>query len=322
MSSDRLNRLYSAYFGSSPKAVTMDMPESLGSGHIAQVITKQGTVLSEWSFTYDKDIRACGKSSSNYVHFLFCMGEDIAWEATGIQHDICLSGGMSCVYCGQDRDERVCYQKGKEYIFQSLRVSTDYIKELLENYFEDESCAKYKTKLLTEVSKIQITPYMEHIFSEIKGFEQYRGGIAHLFLDSKVQELLAAYMNEVFEIDMRSHTVPRLLNSECEAIKNAKLIIDSQLAYAPNMEQLARLVGLSISKLGKGFSEMYGMPVHAYIIDRRLEKAACMLMAGEHTVTQIASMVGYNKPSNFSAAFKRKYGTLPKEYKKKNGFPN
>ena len=139
-------------------------------------------------------------------------------------------------------------------------------------------------------------------------------------MDSKVQELLAAYLNEVFEASRNRDTLSELAKSEREAIENAKLMIDSQLAYAPNVERLSRMVGLSTSKLCKGFSAVYGMPVHAYIIDRRLERAACMLMTGEYNVTQIASMVGYNKPSNFSAAFKRKFGILPKEYRAQNSF--
>lgn len=298
----------------------MDIPRSIGSGHIAQVITRNGAVLSEWSFRYDDEIYACGKTSSDYVQFLFCMGENAEWEITESKHAVVLPNGTSCVYCGQDKDEHICYLNGKDYAFRGLRVPTGYIKNLLVEYFEDGLRPMYEAKLFKEVSKIQITPYMEHIFSEINGFDQYSGGIAHLFLDSKVQELLAAYLNEVFEASRNRDTLSELVKSEREAIENAKLMIDSQLAYAPNVERLSRMAGLSTSKLCKGFSAVYGMPVHAYIIDRRLERAACMLMTGEYNVTQIASMVGYSKPSNFSAAFKRKFGILPKEYRVQNAF--
>jgi len=32
-------------------------------------------------------------------------------------------------------------------------------------------------------------------------------------------------------------------------------------------------------------------------------------------IGQIAVLVGYTKPSNFSAAFKKKYGVMPKDYR-------
>ena len=34
--------------------------------------------------------------------------------------------------------------------------------------------------------------------------------------------------------------------------------------------------------------------------------------------SQIATLVGYSKPSNFAAAFKKKYGVIPKNYKDEN----
>lgn len=72
---------------------------------------------------------------------------------------------------------------------------------------------------------------------------------------------------------------------------------------------------ISTSKLTKGFSSLFGTSVHAYIIDQRLEKAASLLLESNLNVSQVAMLVGYSKASNFAAAFKRKYGVNPKNYK-------
>ena len=78
-------------------------------------------------------------------------------------------------------------------------------------------------------------------------------------------------------------------------------------------------VNISVSKLTKGFnSSLFGTSVHAYIIDQRLEKAAGLLLESDLNVSQIAMLVGYSKPSNFAAAFKKKYGVIPKNYKDEN----
>ena len=50
---------------------------------------------------------------------------------------IFLPNGTSCVYCGQDKDEHICYRKGRDYAFRGLRIPTGYIKNLLDEYFED-----------------------------------------------------------------------------------------------------------------------------------------------------------------------------------------
>ena len=87
---------------------------------------------------------------------------------------------------------------------------------------------------------------------------------------------------------------------------------------APSCEELARKVNISTSKLSKGFSSLFGTSVHAYIIDQRLEKAASLLLESNLNVSQVAAFVGYSKPSNFAAAFKKKYGVIPKNYKTEN----
>lgn len=84
----------------------------------------------------------------------------------------------------------------------------------------------------------------------------------------------------------------------------AKRIIDSQLAFAPSCEELSHLVHLSTTKLTRGFSSFYGMPIHQYIIEQRLTQAAQLLLEGDRNVSEIAAIVGYGKPSNLAAAFK------------------
>ena len=103
--------------------------------------------------------------------------------------------------------------------------------------------------------------------------------------------------------------------SDRDSIIEAKRIIDGQLALAPSCEELAKQVNISTSKLTKGFSSLFGTSVHAYVIDQRLEKAASLLLESNLNVSQVAMLVGYSKASNFAAAFKRKYGVNPKNYK-------
>ena len=50
-----------------------------------------------------------------------------------------------------------------------------YFHKILNDYFEDSEIDAYEKKLLTGISKVNITPYMEHIFAEVKDFTQYRG---------------------------------------------------------------------------------------------------------------------------------------------------
>ena len=277
-----LNRLYSDYFGAAPKSVVMAMPGEIGKGQIAQVITKQGVVLSEWEMKYNTDVSVEGMSSEEYIQFLFCLNDSVSWTVEGVRDELNLKAGEACAYRGRGEKEHLCYCGDKDYSFKCLRFPAAYLKGLLDDYFGLDMRTSYEEKLWNDISKIRISPHMQHIFSELKEFSRYTGGLGNLFLDSKIHELLAAYLSEALEIGIVDHKISKLARSDQSAL--------------------------------------YGMPVHAYIIDKRMEKAASLLMNGEYTITQIASMVGYSKPSNFAAAFKRKYGVVPKFYKSERGF--
>mgnify|MGYP002570582074 FL=1 len=209
----------------------------------------------------------------------------------------------------------LCYAQNSDFYFKNIKIPVPYFKRLLQDYFEDGEITVYEKKLLTGISKVSITPYMEHIFAELQDFTHYRGGLGYLFLESKIHELLSVYLSEVLELRILSPEYCCISKSERDCIIEAKRIIDSELAFAPSCEGLARQVQISVSKLSRGFSMMYGISVHAYVIEQRLERAAGLLLESNMNIGQIAVLVGYTKPSNFSAAFKKKYGVMPKDYR-------
>jgi hypothetical protein len=77
--------------------------------------------------------------------------------------------------------EYLCYSGKKDFLFKNIKIPMPYFHKILNDYFEDSEINAYEKKLLTGISKVSVTPYMEHIFAEVKDFTQYRGGLG-LFL--------------------------------------------------------------------------------------------------------------------------------------------
>ena len=318
MTSQYLNNLYSDLLSNSPQTVTIDIPANMGTGRISQIVTKQGAVFSDWHMNYYSDTNVQGISGEDYVQMLFCLNEGVSWSIADQRQNIEIQKGESCIYRGHGKMERLCYFSQNDFLFKNIKIPLPYFNKILNDYFEDSEIDVYEKKLLNGISKVSITPYMKHIFAELKDFVKYRGGLGYLFLESKIFELLSVYLSEVLELSILTSNYISISKSDRDAIMEAKRIIDSQLAFAPTCEELARKVNISTSKLSKGFSSMFGVSVHAYIIDQRLEKAAGMLLGSSLNISQIANLVGYSKPSNFAAAFKKKYGVIPKNYKTEN----
>lgn len=318
MTSQYMNNLYRDLVSNSPRTVNISIPEEMGTGEIAQVVTKQGVVVSDWRMNYFSDVNVQGINSEEYIQLMFCFHDGVSWSIAGDRQSASIGKGESCIYRGHGKMESVCYSKKSDFLFKNIKIPVRYFHKVLCDYFEETEIDAYEKKLLNGISKVGITPYMEHIFAELRDFAKYRGGLGYLFLESKIYEMLSVYLSEVLELNILSKGSKDIHLTDRNSIMEAKRIIDSQLAYAPGCETLAKQVNISTSKLTKGFSSMFGTSVHAYVIEQRLEKAAGMLLESDLNISQIAALVGYSKASNFAAAFKKKYGVIPKRYKDEN----
>lgn len=310
-----LGKLYNDLIANSPQTISMDIPSDMGQGRIAQTKIKHGVILSDWQMCYQSDMNVQGSVSKEYMQIIFCMNDGISWGIMDEHRSVTIQKNESCIYAGHGGTEYICYKKDSSFSFKSIKIPIIYFSQLLADYFDGREVAVYEKKLLNGISKVPITPAMDQILAETSRFTQYRGGLGYLYLDGKLLELLSIYLGEVLEMDILMGKNISMSRTEKTAIIEAKRIIDSQLAFAPSCEELSRLVHLSMTKLTRGFSLFYGMPIHQYIIEQRLIQAAQLLLEGEWNVSEVAAIVGYGKPSNFAAAFKKKYGVSPQNYR-------
>ncbi len=136
-----------------------------------------------------------------------------------------------------------------------------------------------------------------------------------IYVKGKVLELLGTFFYATDKDNIEQ--CPYIANEESAAkIKKAKTIIISNLAEAPSLNDLAKMVGLNVKALKEGFKELYGKPVINYLFHYRMEEAKKMLERGNENVSEIAPQVGYSSASHFITAFKRKFGVTPKQYLK------
>ena len=89
-------------------------------------------------------------------------------------------------------------------------------------------------------------------------------------------------------------------------------------AHGWTLEELARSTGLSRTVFAKRFRKTVGETPIAYLTRWRLTLAAERMRGGLETLSTIASLVGYQSDSSFCAAFKRHWGTSPKQYAAKS----
>ena len=83
MTSEYMNNLYRDLLSNSPQTVTIPIPSDMGTGQIAQVVTKQGAVVSDWKMNYFSDMNVRGINSEDYIQMLFCLNDGVSWNIAG-----------------------------------------------------------------------------------------------------------------------------------------------------------------------------------------------------------------------------------------------
>jgi AraC-like DNA-binding protein len=99
-----------------------------------------------------------------------------------------------------------------------------------------------------------------------------------------------------------------------ERVEQVMFLLKQDLAEPPSLEVLGKKIGCSHFYLSRIFSAQTGQTITQYLRQLRMDKAAELLRAGEHNVTEVALEVGYSSLSHFSAAFHETFGCCPGLY--------
>ncbi|CAK0766905.1 HTH araC/xylS-type domain-containing protein [uncultured Gammaproteobacteria bacterium] len=156
------------------------------------------------------------------------------------------------------------------------------------------------------------SPTMHRIAALIK-VNPYQGGMATLYAQGKVFELLAEVLTNLAGIE---EPVGRTLSLDRQRAMTARDMIMSDLLNPPSAEELASRFGLSQHRLNEVFRELFDAPVLSCIAHWRLDLARDLLREGHMSVKEIAFHLGYAHVSSFSAAFTRQFGVAPASYRR------
>lgn len=99
----------------------------------------------------------------------------------------------------------------------------------------------------------------------------------------------------------------------------ARDLADARFAEPLTVEDLARAAGLSRAHFSREFRRTFGESPHAYLLTRRLERAAALLRTTDRSVADICLSVGLRSIGSFTSSFTRTYGVPPTVYRA--GFP-
>ena len=95
----------------------------------------------------------------------------------------------------------------------------------------------------------------------------------------------------------------------------AKDLADGRYFEPLGVDDLASAAGLSRAHFSRAFRRAFGDSPHAYLLTRRLERAAALLRTTDRSVADICCSVGLQSVGSFTTSFTRTYGASPTAYR-------
>ena len=156
-------------------------------------------------------------------------------------------------------------------------------------------------------------PFALHILlQQICGYGA-SGVLSDIFLCSKKYELFYKQMELNAPVSLLPDSISR---AEYLAAYRVYEQLRENIAYQPNLADLAASAGLNRGRLTTLFRSLFGNTVFGVLRRERLACACQMLdEAPEKNLTEIAYLCGFSSSAHFTKAFIAQYGVTPREYR-------
>ena len=105
-----------------------------------------------------------------------------------------------------------------------------------------------------------------------------------------------------------------LLKNHDDKIIRLINVVENNTLNKLTLQELSFLCNMSLSTFKREFSKQYQMPPSKWFQEKRLEHAAFLLKNNSKRPSDIFEEIGYETLSNFTQAFKLKFGLTPKQY--------
>ena len=185
--------------------------------------------------------------------------------------------------------------------FMCVAVEKDYFEQMIET-FGTESVS-FNTTL----------PYSDALHDYIKNFRKEFGSSESVLILNLLRDLICA---EIIRSAMADSFDSRTQNSGyAPGISRVVKYINDNYDKEINVDELAKICGLSKTYFSSTFKSIFGTTPKAYVNTLRIAKAKNMLEFSDIPIKKIAVSCGFASLNTFFCAFRKATDMTPSEFK-------
>lgn len=190
------------------------------------------------------------------------------------------------------------------YYCKLFFFSNEKLESFLDKHSKNEGIIKEESPYFIIKNDAYIISYINSLSTISEATSVFMENLLAVKFEELMLYLLQKYGRK-FEIYLHS----LIVNEKSQFKKN----VESQVYSNLKLGEIAFLCHMSLSTFKRHFINEYKVSPGKWVQDKRLQKSKEILEQGDLKPSDIYLNFGYNNLSNFSSAFKNKFGISPKE---------
>ncbi len=253
-----------------------------------------------------EEVKAGIWSDANY--FVFVTSGKKMWRS--IYNDYVVESGDSLFV---KKGANLVHQYfDEDYCALMVFIPDDFIKTFIQRFATIVAkSAAIQQNRTDAVIRIQLDAYLEGYISSLASFLSAPTFPDKQLLHLKFEELLL----NIFTNPRHRNLAQYLLSINKEQSASMQQIMEENFAYCLGLEQYAHLCNMSLSSFKRKFQKLYNTSPGKWLSDKRLDFAGHLLKTTDKSVNVVGFECGFEDPSSFIRAFKKRFSSTPLQYR-------
>jgi AraC-like DNA-binding protein len=295
---------------------TLVLPSKTGSGYVRGYHFNGAIKMMVHRFTLKKDVTLRRPARHNSRHRITLSFHQVFSAITGETKSRLLPGSHvqqlpSVQVTSGDMDFEIFFPAGTAIHTIIITIQVELLKELLNGREGHALLQTIVTGAQPYLYEAIISPAIRDAAGDIVQAavpEQ----LQDFYCRVKAEELVCLFFAELIKRESRL-SLP-LHTEDVKKIYSVRDALLADISVPPSLPALARMAGMSESKMKRLFRQIFGNSIYNYYQHLRMKEAAYLIKEKKQSVSETGYRLGFTNLSHFTRLFEKHLGMKPKKY--------